>query len=91
MWTADAAAAQASQSSGTVPVGFCAAGYSSFNIAFIVSLLVDIVFQVSCGALKLNAADSKENVLLDLHVLFDMAILEAAGALCWYERALPWR
>ncbi|TFK77531.1 hypothetical protein BDN72DRAFT_830693 [Pluteus cervinus] len=46
MWSAPVAAAQASQSSGTVPVGFCAAGYSSFNIAFIVSLLVDIVFQI---------------------------------------------
>jgi hypothetical protein len=28
------------------PVGFCSAGFSSLNAAFIISLLVDLVFQV---------------------------------------------
>ena len=32
---------------GTIPSGFCAAGFDSLNIAFIISLLVDIVFQVN--------------------------------------------
>lgn len=31
---------------GTIPSGFCAAGFDSLNIAFIISLLVDIVFQL---------------------------------------------
>jgi hypothetical protein len=30
----------------TFPVGFCSAGFSSFNAAFIISLLVDLVFQI---------------------------------------------
>ena len=28
------------------PVGFCSAGYASLNAAFIIGLLVDLVFQV---------------------------------------------
>ena len=31
---------------GNIPSGFCASGYSSLRAAFIVSLLIDLVFQV---------------------------------------------
>jgi hypothetical protein len=44
LWT-DSTAAGIS-TSGSLPSGFCAMGFSSLNIAFIVSLLVDLVFQV---------------------------------------------
>lgn len=36
----------ARRTTGTVPPGFCAMGFDSLNIAFIVSLVVDLVFQV---------------------------------------------
>ena len=33
----------------TFPAGFCSAGFNSLNVAFIIGLLVDLVFQVrSC-------------------------------------------
>jgi hypothetical protein len=35
----------ARRNNGTVPPGFCAMGFDSLNIAFIVSLVVDLVFQ----------------------------------------------
>lgn len=38
--------ATTTDSSTTFPAGFCAAGFSSINAAFIISLLVDLVFQV---------------------------------------------
>lgn len=44
LWTASAVAGYGS---GTVPSGFCTAGFSSLYAAFIVSLLIDLVFQVS--------------------------------------------
>lgn len=45
VWTEEAVAASASKPS-TMPGGFCAAGYSSLNTAFIISLLVDIACQM---------------------------------------------
>jgi hypothetical protein len=45
LWT-DEADTGNSTTSGTVPPGFCSAGFSSLNAAFIVSLLVDLVFQI---------------------------------------------
>jgi len=44
LWS-DSVAAGVSDS-GSIPSGFCAAGFDSLNIAFIISLLVDIVFQL---------------------------------------------
>jgi len=44
LWTDSATAGI--PSSGSVPSGFCAMGFSSLNTAFILSLLVDLVFQV---------------------------------------------
>ncbi|EAU92255.2 hypothetical protein CC1G_00474 [Coprinopsis cinerea okayama7 len=48
LWTEEAAAAAAAsgEKSGSMPGGFCAAGFNSLNTAFIISLLVDIVCQV---------------------------------------------
>jgi len=43
LWTASATAGIST--SGSVPSGFCAMGFASLNIAFIMSLLVDLVFQ----------------------------------------------
>ncbi|RDB28726.1 hypothetical protein Hypma_015978 [Hypsizygus marmoreus] len=44
LWTESAASGVSA--SGSLPSGFCVAGFSSLNVAFIVSLLVDIVCQV---------------------------------------------
>jgi len=44
LWTAPGAAVVTS--SGSLPSGFCATGFSSLNTAFIVSLLVDIACQL---------------------------------------------
>ncbi|CAA7264743.1 unnamed protein product [Cyclocybe aegerita] len=44
LWTDSAATA--TSTTGSMPGGFCAMGFSSLNIAFIISLLVDLVFQV---------------------------------------------
>jgi len=44
LWTESVAAGVSD--SGGIPSGFCAAGFDSLNIAFIISLLVDIVFQL---------------------------------------------
>ena len=49
LWT-DSATAGIS-TSGSVPSGFCAMGFASLNIAFIMSLLVDLVFQASARSL----------------------------------------
>ena len=43
IWSASAAA---NSTSGTIPSGFCGAGFSSLNAAFIISLLVDLGWQV---------------------------------------------
>jgi len=43
LWTTSAAAGYGS---GNIPSAFCTSGFASLNTAFIVSLLVDIVFQV---------------------------------------------
>ncbi|KAI0274937.1 hypothetical protein BC834DRAFT_965399 [Gloeopeniophorella convolvens] len=43
LWTTSAAAGYGS---GNAPSGFCTAGFSSLNAAFIVCLLVDLVFQL---------------------------------------------
>lgn len=90
LWTEDAAAntAAAGKTVTAMPGGFCALGYGSLNTAFIVSLLVDIVCQVS--SLKISQA-SKANTVSDIYVLPGMAILQAAGALQPYERAFPRR
>jgi hypothetical protein len=63
VWSSDATTtATTTDSSSTFPAGFCAAGFSSINVAFIVSLLVDLVFQVGvikqvCYDLRLNGTD----------------------------------
>ncbi|KAJ7597335.1 hypothetical protein C8J56DRAFT_315887 [Mycena floridula] len=44
IWTSEAEAASAS--SGSMPSGFCLAGFSSLNTAFIISLMVDLVCQL---------------------------------------------
>jgi len=49
LWTSAASQTTATQDTGSIPSGFCGLGFSSLNIAFIVSLLVDLVFQVSDG------------------------------------------
>jgi hypothetical protein len=45
MWTSSTDTTAAA-STATLPTGFCSAGYTSLNAAFIISLLVDLVFQV---------------------------------------------
>jgi len=45
IWTA-AAEAAATATSGSMPSGFCFAGFSSLNTAFIIGLLVDLVCQL---------------------------------------------
>lgn len=45
VWTAEAAASSVSKT-GSMPGGFCAAGFNSLNTAFIISLLVDIACQI---------------------------------------------
>ena len=42
VWSTNAAYATNS----SFPVGFCSAGFNSLNVAFIIGLLVDLVFQV---------------------------------------------
>jgi len=44
LWTAEAASAPASTTN--MPAGFCTAGWSSLNAAYIVALLVDLAFQI---------------------------------------------
>jgi hypothetical protein len=44
LWTESAASGVSA--SGSFPSGFCAAGFSSLNVAFIASLMIDIVCQV---------------------------------------------
>jgi len=44
LWTA--AVASGVTATGTIPSGFCSAGFSSLYIVFIVSLLIDIVCQI---------------------------------------------
>jgi len=45
LWSASAKAGVSN--AGSLPGGFCAMGFSSLNVAFIVSLLIDLVFQVN--------------------------------------------
>jgi len=46
LWTSSVSTTETeTQSTGSIPNGFCTLGFSSLNIAFIVSLLVDLVFQ----------------------------------------------
>lgn len=47
-WECNNGAVAGSQttSTGSLPSTFCAAGFSSLNLAFIISLLVDLVFQI---------------------------------------------
>jgi len=45
LWTESVAAGV--PDSGSIPSGFCGAGFNSLYIGFIISLLVDIVFQVN--------------------------------------------
>jgi len=45
LWPSNAGTVARRTTGGTVPAGFCAVGFSSLNIAFIVSLVVDLVFQ----------------------------------------------
>ncbi|KAH8094612.1 hypothetical protein BXZ70DRAFT_1001340 [Cristinia sonorae] len=42
LWSETAVA----NSTGTIPSGFCATGFASLNVAFIISLLVDLGFQM---------------------------------------------
>ncbi|TFK41909.1 hypothetical protein BDQ12DRAFT_710263 [Crucibulum laeve] len=44
LWSESAAAVNTSSDS--FPSGFCTAGFSSLNVAFIIGLLVDLVFQI---------------------------------------------
>ncbi|KAI0815360.1 hypothetical protein BC629DRAFT_1731459 [Irpex lacteus] len=46
LWPDSSAAADSSSSTGTFPSGFCTSGFSNLNAAFIVSLLIDLVFQI---------------------------------------------
>jgi len=44
LWTESAAVDPTA--SGTIPGGFCAAGFSSLKTAFIIGLIIDLVFQI---------------------------------------------
>ncbi|KIK07321.1 hypothetical protein K443DRAFT_673580 [Laccaria amethystina LaAM-08-1] len=46
LWSDAAVAESQTTSTGSLPSTFCAAGFSSLNVAFIISLLVDLVFQL---------------------------------------------
>jgi len=48
LWTANSTTTATSNSttSGTIPSEFCSLGFASLNTAFIISLLVDLVFQL---------------------------------------------
>lgn len=43
LWTASA---EAGYGTGTVPAGFCTSGYTTLNEAFIVALIIDLIFQM---------------------------------------------
>ncbi|KAF9567859.1 hypothetical protein CPC08DRAFT_740050 [Agrocybe pediades] len=45
LWTSNVTMTATAEDTGSIPSGFCALGFSSLNIAFIISLLVDLVFQ----------------------------------------------
>jgi len=74
---------------GTIPSGFCAAGFETLNIAFIISLLVDIVFQVK-QFLFLGFWTRGRHFILALHVFPCLAVLQTIGTLFEYE-AFLWR
>uniref|UniRef100_A0A8H7Y9W1 Uncharacterized protein n=1 Tax=Psilocybe cubensis TaxID=181762 RepID=A0A8H7Y9W1_PSICU len=46
LWNSTMAATTTTADSGSIPSGFCTLGFASLNTAFIISLLVDLVFQV---------------------------------------------
>ncbi|PPQ77010.1 hypothetical protein CVT25_014827 [Psilocybe cyanescens] len=45
LWNSTLAATTTTADSGSLPSGFCSLGFASLNTAFIISLLVDLVFQ----------------------------------------------
>lgn len=88
LWTASAAAGYGS---GTAPSGFCTAGFSSIYAAFIVGLLVDLVFQVRLCFLCISAMQClmKHSLSLsDVYALSKLEVFETSGALPRDERAL---
>lgn len=64
-------------------------GFSSLNTAFILSLLVDLVFQASDR--DRCSPRTPTNPFLVVYVLFDMAFFEALGTLLEYEGTISWR
>ena len=95
LWSASAAAGYGT-SSETFPTGFCAAGFSSLNVAFIVGLLVDLVFQVGtfghvCFVLPLGLTETCDLTRAAVHVLHGLAVPEEARALLGHEGSVLWR
>lgn len=80
--------------SGTVPSGFCTAGFSSLYAAFIVSLLIDLVFQVTfyyfkgLARLFVLTASLKQSLCLDVYALFELEVFQTPGTLPRDEGAL---
>lgn len=80
LWTESEAAGYDNGTS--FPSGFCASGFSSLYAAFVISLLVDLVFQVRDYTLQYALHSSQLIVPCPgLHALLELAILEALGAL----------
>lgn len=98
LWTDSVTAGYDNGSS--FPSGFCTTGFASLNIAFIISLLVDLVFQVRdiplpptsrgwAWILRIIAPAGTDSVCFfgpGLHVLPDLEVFEALGALPEHER-----
>jgi hypothetical protein len=72
-----------------LPSAFCSAGFASLSTAFTVALLIDLFFQV-CGCERSSCGLIVDGVVSDLHVLPDVEIHEAVGALPRYEGAILW-
>lgn len=91
MWSSTAE----TTSTGTIPGTFCTEGFSNINIAFIISLLVDLGFQVSASFIHRTFAavitDGGTHVRPDVYALPQLAVLQAAGALSDNERPVRWR
>lgn len=71
-----------------LPAGFCTAGFSSLNTAFIVGLLVDLGFQVTSIATVTYICDAHlfySFFFADVHDVLELAILEAIRALSEHE------
>lgn len=85
------------ETSASFPSGFCASGFSSLNAAFIVGLVIDLVFQVRIRSrLCYRGARTDEgwharSCDTDVHVLHGVALPEEARALLGHERAVLWR